>query len=221
MIVGHRPGLDVRHAGAHEPRSTLPTQPLTPLAQAELDALFADVDRLEGTPCTGCGRVLCGHACVIAIQMGSREAPLCPGCLAEILGSPLEPFLERAVSFLERRDCYRTAWLRASAREGQVAPMRPACLWSMVRGEEAPAAREPDAGDPSGNAELRVDLGDEGCGDLALALRRHAAAVPPGTVILVRATDPGATHDIPAWCRLAGHTLLEAEHPTYRLRTRP
>lgn len=31
----------------------------------------------------------------------------------------------------------------------------------------------------------------------------------PGTVLDVFATDPGALHDIPAWCRIHGHRLVE------------
>lgn len=32
-----------------------------------------------------------------------------------------------------------------------------------------------------------------------------------GDVLRVTATDPGAMHDIPAWCRVHGHTLVTAE----------
>jgi tRNA 2-thiouridine synthesizing protein A len=31
------------------------------------------------------------------------------------------------------------------------------------------------------------------------------------TIILVMATDPGVLYDIPAWCRIHGHTVLETE----------
>ncbi len=31
----------------------------------------------------------------------------------------------------------------------------------------------------------------------------------PGQQLEIRCTDPGATHDIPAWCRLYGHRVLE------------
>lgn len=34
--------------------------------------------------------------------------------------------------------------------------------------------------------------------------------VEPGTEIEIRASDPGALHDIPAWCRVNGHTFLDA-----------
>ncbi|KPV39561.1 SirA family protein [Thiohalorhabdus denitrificans] len=36
------------------------------------------------------------------------------------------------------------------------------------------------------------------------------AELEPGTELEVRASDPGVLHDIPAWCRVNGHTVLEA-----------
>jgi tRNA 2-thiouridine synthesizing protein A len=30
-----------------------------------------------------------------------------------------------------------------------------------------------------------------------------------GTRVIVHCTDPGALHDIPAWCRIHGHKLIE------------
>lgn len=30
-----------------------------------------------------------------------------------------------------------------------------------------------------------------------------------GDVLTIHCTDPGAVHDIPAWCRVNGHTVLE------------
>jgi tRNA 2-thiouridine synthesizing protein A len=35
--------------------------------------------------------------------------------------------------------------------------------------------------------------------------------LPAGTVVTVTASDPGALHDIPAWCRVHGHECLVAE----------
>ncbi|UCH52679.1 MAG: sulfurtransferase TusA family protein [Pseudomonadota bacterium] len=31
----------------------------------------------------------------------------------------------------------------------------------------------------------------------------------PGDTLVVLATDPGALHDIPAWCRVHGHEIVE------------
>jgi len=33
------------------------------------------------------------------------------------------------------------------------------------------------------------------------------AALQPGDTLEVTCTDPGALHDIPAWCRVHGHTI--------------
>ncbi len=37
----------------------------------------------------------------------------------------------------------------------------------------------------------------------------RVAQLAPGDTLEVRATDPGAMHDIPAWCRVHGHEILE------------
>ena len=67
-------------------------------------------------------------------------------------------------------------------------------------------------------AEAVWDAGDLGCGDLVLEVRRRLAALPPGAVLRVTATDPGAPLDLPAWCRLTGNALVRAEPPAYWIR---
>lgn len=59
------------------------------------------------------------------------------------------------------------------------------------------------------------DAGDMACGDLVLALRLRLQAMPPRRILKLSARDPGAPEDLPAWCRLTGHTLLRAAHPHY------
>jgi tRNA 2-thiouridine synthesizing protein A len=59
-----------------------------------------------------------------------------------------------------------------------------------------------------------------GCGDLVLELRTRLLALAAGDVLLVRATDPGAPGDLPAWCRVTHHTLLHHDHPHYWIRRR-
>jgi len=56
------------------------------------------------------------------------------------------------------------------------------------------------------------DAGDMGCGELVLALRSRLKSMRDREVIRVRATDAGAPHDIPAWCRMTGETLLDQDH---------
>lgn len=37
------------------------------------------------------------------------------------------------------------------------------------------------------------------------------ADMQSGEVLVVRATDPGVRNDIPAWCRINGHRVLDIE----------
>ncbi len=53
------------------------------------------------------------------------------------------------------------------------------------------------------------DAGDLGCGDLVLRLRFLLMEMQPGAIIRVHATDTGAPHDLPAWCRMTGEVLVE------------
>lgn len=55
------------------------------------------------------------------------------------------------------------------------------------------------------------DAGDLGCGDLVLQLHFLFADMLPGQIIRVRATDTGATHDLPAWCRLTGNAMVHMQ----------
>lgn len=41
-----------------------------------------------------------------------------------------------------------------------------------------------------------------------IRLQNTVAKLTPGDTVEVQATDPGALHDIPAWCRVHGHELL-------------
>jgi tRNA 2-thiouridine synthesizing protein A len=42
--------------------------------------------------------------------------------------------------------------------------------------------------------------------------QNRIAELAPGDTLEVQATDPGALHDIPAWCRVHGHQVLETRH---------
>jgi tRNA 2-thiouridine synthesizing protein A len=62
------------------------------------------------------------------------------------------------------------------------------------------------------------DAGDMGCGELVLELRLRLDAMAAGQVLRLVARDPGAPADLPAWCRMTGHTLVSAEPPVYHIR---
>ncbi len=64
------------------------------------------------------------------------------------------------------------------------------------------------------------DAGDMGCGELVMALRMRLRGMPGGTLKLT-ATDRGAPEDLPAWCRMTGHTLLRVEGHVFWIRARP
>jgi tRNA 2-thiouridine synthesizing protein A len=62
------------------------------------------------------------------------------------------------------------------------------------------------------------DAGDLGCGELVLELKVRLDRMEPGQLMKLVALDPGAPADLPAWCRMTGHTLVSSEHPVYLIR---
>jgi tRNA 2-thiouridine synthesizing protein A len=69
---------------------------------------------------------------------------------------------------------------------------------------------------PSAYSEI-WDAGDLACGPMLLALRGRLERLAPGQVFRLITRDEGAPADVPAWCRLTGHVLLDASHPIYHL----
>lgn len=61
----------------------------------------------------------------------------------------------------------------------------------------------------------RWDAGEMGCGQLVFELSRRVNQMNPGETLEVVAHDPGARVDLPAWCRMTGHTLVSSDHPVY------
>jgi tRNA 2-thiouridine synthesizing protein A len=51
-------------------------------------------------------------------------------------------------------------------------------------------------------------MGELSCGDLVMAMLKTLRSLQPGEVVELRALDPAAPIDIPAGCRLTGHTLV-------------
>jgi len=74
---------------------------------------------------------------------------------------------------------------------------------------------EPIEGDGVG---VKWDAGETGCGQLVFELHVRLSRMNPGETIEVIARDPGAPTDLPAWCRMSGHTLVSSEHPVYVIR---
>lgn len=42
-----------------------------------------------------------------------------------------------------------------------------------------------------------------------IRVQDRVAELPPGDILEVIATDPGVLNDIPAWCRINGHEVVE------------
>ena len=75
---------------------------------------------------------------------------------------------------------------------------------------------------PEGAQEVTVvDARGLRCPLPVIRLAQAARDVPAGSVLELWATDPAARADVPAWCRMRGHELLETTeggHTAYRVR---
>jgi TusA-related sulfurtransferase/uncharacterized OsmC-like protein len=61
------------------------------------------------------------------------------------------------------------------------------------------------------------DGGDLDCGSgLLLIIRSAFQPVPPGGVLEVRSRESSVREDLPAWCRMVGHTILGTEEAPER-----
>lgn len=47
--------------------------------------------------------------------------------------------------------------------------------------------------------------------------QNRIAQLSPGDTLEVQATDPGVLHDIPAWCRVHGHEVLETRRDGHEI----
>jgi len=182
--------------------------------------LIRDLTALEGGRCTECARPLCGHQNLMSVVMGFKNAPRCGTCLAAGLDQPPDELRDRLYDLIHHRDCYRSGWRWANREERVAASARPPCLWPAPGPD--PKARKPGAGEVRATDAAAFDAewnaGDMGCGDLVLELRLRLERMGPGESLRLTARDPGAPEDIPAWCRLTGHALLDAKPPIYVIR---
>jgi len=194
---------------------------MTPTNHAALAPRFLPVDtdartRLlidavtgaRGHACQGCHAPVSAHEVLMSIGTGFRDAARCVDCLAHETGNPRDVLLGHLAAHFTRRACFAEAWAHATWLEGR-AP----------RGPEASAPLHVST--PLSAATLtRVagahwDAGEMGCGELVMALRLRLRELDPGDILELRALDPGAREDLPAWCGLTGNPLVRAEHPVY------
>lgn len=59
-------------------------------------------------------------------------------------------------------------------------------------------------------ADYQLDVKRLLCPMPVIRTQKKVKELADGDVLTIYATDPGALHDIPAWCRMYGHTILES-----------
>jgi len=107
-------------------------------------------------------------------------------------------FGTQGINFRARKAANEEEWHAALAALACAVPIKPTALLG---------------------ADAFYDAGDRGCGEGPLdeiaALMRELS---PGQTLEVRATDPTVVVDLPAWCRLTGHTLIDQQGDRYLIR---
>jgi tRNA 2-thiouridine synthesizing protein A len=67
-------------------------------------------------------------------------------------------------------------------------------------------------------ADMTVDLGQAGCGDLTPIIRGRLRELQSGQVLEVISEEPAAHEGIPAWSRLTGNELVRTVREPRRSR---
>lgn len=65
------------------------------------------------------------------------------------------------------------------------------------------------------NHDTEFDAGEMACGELVVELRKILRRLRPGQILKLRALDPGAPVDLPAYCRLTRNPLVESKPPFF------
>ncbi len=74
------------------------------------------------------------------------------------------------------------------------------------------------ANDETLAADVTVDLGQAGCGDLTPLIRGRLRELQSGQVLEVISEEPAAHEGIPAWSRMTGNELIGTVRETSRSR---
>ncbi len=193
-----------------------------------VEEMLSTLQRQEGARCPDCGEALCGHHVLLSLVLGHQDRPHCLGCLAKTVDKDPQVLRDELVAYILGKECLSYGWRWVNLRETGKTQVKPACLWGpgsvdvplsgRPLGVQQPVTEKAEA--VTMTVAAFWDAGDLGCGDLVLELRTRLAALGPGQVLVLTAQDPGAPEDLPAWCRMTGHELVEARHPDYWIRRR-
>jgi len=193
--------------------------------RANIEVLLCELKALRKNGCSICGAVICGHEALMSLTMGFKDAPKCWSCLAGGMAFEREALRDHILTHIKSRLCFHEGWLWANREEGFEPDKRPGCLWAVETADgngqtqalpESQGTSMLDSDSRQYDAEW--DAGDMACGDLVLELRLRLKAVTPGQVLKVVARDSGAEKDLPAWCRMNGHALVDSRHPVYLIK---
>jgi tRNA 2-thiouridine synthesizing protein A len=199
---------------------------LDPEDQLKIEALLCDLKQLRENQCAGCSTAICGHEALMSLTMGFKDAPRCWSCLAGEMGYAKDALRDHIFAYITHRSCHYEGWRWASQEEGFEPGNLPGCLWptnSTNHNEQEwklsnSVLNGMPVADIDANFDAEWDAGNIGCGDLVLELRNKISILKPGQIFRLRATDSGAPEDLPAWCRMTGHTLVSSHHPIYLIK---
>lgn len=65
---------------------------------------------------------------------------------------------------------------------------------------------------------VTLDVRNQLCPMPVIRTGERVATLQPGDTLTIQATDPGTLHDVPAWCRIHGHTVLETNRDGREIR---
>jgi TusA-related sulfurtransferase len=108
-----------------------------------------------------------------------------------------------------------------SVQEGRIADMRLVCSGFL---REPNYSKELGAGSRQSplahlGGTLFYDAGSLGCAEGPLdEIARLLRQLESGQTLEIHATDPSVAGDLPAWCRLSGHQLVESKADSYLIR---
>lgn len=188
---------------------------MNPSSNLRAEDVIAWADACWGSPCA-CGARLVGTDAVLSLLLGYKSQPLCIPCLGEAHQEDSQALVHRSLAYMQRLDCYRLGWQYAQRRMAAESAAQPSSAPEAVpippeqvqQSDQAPTSQD------------TWDAGDMGCGDLVLELRVRLAELAPNEILKVRATDPGAPQDLPAWCRITQNPLVHSSHPHYWIQRR-